>query len=179
MANINIRNLTLMAVVAICFLQLGAQMFAISVVASTLAEAPPRSFAILEGEHRYDSGAFWATLPPITALLFVIALVANWKTRRRLLVLAAFGLFVLAGLLAGILLEPLFASMTQGGFRDVVDPALRSRARQWYALDWTVWSLGLAAGIALLLALNTAVGSPETRGRRGGTVGSERPDLPA
>ena len=162
MADLNIRNLTLMALVTSCFLQLGAQLFALSVVASTLVEAPPSSFAMLQGEYGYDSKAFWETLPPITALLFVFALIANWKTKRRGLLLAAFGLFVLAGLLAGLLLEPEFASMIETGFHDGVDPELKSRASRWYALDWTVWSVGLTAGIALLLALNRSVASPSS-----------------
>jgi len=43
--------------------------------------------------------------------------------------------------------------MIENGYRDVVDPALKSRARNWYALDWAVWGLGLMAGMALLVAL--------------------------
>ena len=153
MGSLNIRNLALMALIVSCLLQVGAQLFAISVVASTISEAPPRSFAILEGDYRYDSSAFWETLPPITALLFVFGLIANWKTARRRLLLIAFGLFVSGGLLAGVFLEPEFAKMIENGYRDVVDPALKSRARNWYALDWAVWGLGLMAGMALLVAL--------------------------
>ena len=66
MASLNIRNIILMALIVSCFIQVGAQLFALSVVASTIAEAPPRSFAILEGPYRYDSSAFWSTVPPIT-----------------------------------------------------------------------------------------------------------------
>ena len=153
MGNLNARNLTIMAVITSCFLQAGGGLFAILVVVSTLIEAPPRSFAILEGPYRYDSSAFWQTVPPITAVLFVIALVANWKTSRRWLVVAAFALFILGGLLAGVLLEPEFARITEGGHQEVIDPELQSRARSWYVLDWAVWSVTLMAGIALLLAL--------------------------
>lgn len=153
MGDLNARNVTLMALVASCFLQLGAQLFALSVVASTIVAAPPRSFAILQGDYGYDSSGFWETLPPITAILFVIALIANWKTSRRLLVMAAFGLFILSGLLAGFVLEPEFAGLIADGYRDAVDPELQSRARSWYTLDWAVWGVTLLAGIALLVAL--------------------------
>lgn len=154
MGNLNARNLTLMAAITSCFLQVGGGLFAISVLVSTITEAPPRSFAILEGPYRYDSSAFWETLPPITAILLVIALVANWKTTRRWLVVAAFALFTFGGVLAGVLLEPEFAKIVEGGYRDVVDTALQGRAHRWYALDWAVWSVTLLAGIALLLAIN-------------------------
>lgn len=161
MGNLNARNLTLMALITSCFLQVGGGLFAISVLISTITEAPPRSFALLEGEYRYDSSAFWETLPPITAILFVVALIANWKTSRRRLVVAAFALFILGGLLAGLLLEPEFAKITESGYRDVVDPELQSRARSWYALDWAVWSLTFVSGVTLLLALAHPVSARE------------------
>ena len=162
MRDLNFRNITLIASIVSMFVQIGAQLFALSVVVSTIAEAPPRSFAILEGEYRYDSGAIWSTVPPITGLLFIVALVANWRTPRRMLVLASFALFVMAGLLAGLLLEPEFAAMIANGYSDTVDLALQDRAAIWLAYDWVVWGISLAAGIALLLALaRPIVAKPE------------------
>jgi hypothetical protein len=58
---LNVKNLTLMAVAAACLVQVGAQLFALSVVAGTVSAAPPRSFAILQGDYRYDSSGFWST----------------------------------------------------------------------------------------------------------------------
>lgn len=169
MGSLNARNLTLMAVITSCFLQVGGGLFAILVVVNTIIEAPPRSFAMLDGAYRYDSSAFWNTLPPITAILFVIALITNWKTTRRMFVVAAFALFILGGLLAGFFLEPEFARITEAGYRDVVDPELQSCARTWYALDWAVWSVTLTAGITLLLAL--AHPAPAHREHQGGSTG--------
>ena len=153
MKELNLRNITLMALVASCLMQVGAQLFALSVVASTVSAAPPRSFAILQGEYRYDSSAFWSTLPVITFSLFIVALVANWKTPRRKLLVLALTLFVIAGLAAGLYLEPIFDEMKAFGFRDEVDPALQSRAATWYAVDWAVWGTGASAGLSLLVAL--------------------------
>jgi hypothetical protein len=159
MGELNIRTIALMALIVSCFAQIGAQLFALSVVADTLAQAPPRSFAILEGQYRYDSSAFWGTVPPITGLLYILGLVANWKTRRRMLLLASFALFVIGGLVAGLLLEPEFATITATGYSDTIDPALQSRAACWLAFDWAVWGISLAAGIALLLALARPISS--------------------
>jgi hypothetical protein len=136
-----------------CFAQIGAQLFAISIIAHVVQSAPPRSFAILEGPYRYDSSAFWQIVPPITTVLFLVALIANWKTDRRKLLLGAFTLFLIAGVVAGVYMEPMFAKIIAIGYRDVVDPDLQARAATWYAMDWGVWVLGLAAGIALLGAL--------------------------
>ena len=153
MKELNLRNLTLMAAVAMCFIQIGAQLFALSVVASTVSAAPPRSFAILQGEYRYDSSAFWGIVPPITFLLLLLALAANWKTARRNLILLAFALFIVAGLAAGLYLEPVFDELKAVGFSDEVDRVLQSRARTWYTFDWAVWCVGASAGVALILAL--------------------------
>jgi hypothetical protein len=160
MKELNLRNITMMALVASCLMQIGAQLYALSVVASTVSAAPPRSFAILEGAYRYDSSAFWNTVPTITFVLFIIALVANWNTSRRKLLLFAFSLFVAGGLVAGLYLEPVFDEMKAIGFRDEVDPVLQARAAAWYASDWAVWSTGALAGAALLLALIRPVSSP-------------------
>ena len=149
----SLANVTLIALIVSCFAQIGAQLFAISMIARVVQSAPPRSFAILEGPYSYDSSAFWQTVPPITTVLFLVALIANWKTDRRKLLLGAFTLFLIGGVVAGVYLEPMFAKMIAIGYRDVVDPDLQARAATWYALDWGVWVLGLAAGIALLCAL--------------------------
>ena len=159
MRELNIRNVTLMALIVSCFLQIGAQLFAISIMASTIAEAPPRSLAILEGEYGYDSSAFWGTVPPITGLLFIVALIANWKTPRRTLLFASFGLFLIAGVTAGVMLEPEFAAITANGYSDMIDPALQSRAAKWLFYDWAIWGISLASCIILLLALLRPVSS--------------------
>ena len=160
MKELNLPNVTLMALVASCFIQFGAQLFALIVVAGTVSEAPPRSFAMFQGEYGYNSSSFWNTVPPITFVLFIIALVTNWKTQRRNLLLLALTMFIFGGLMAGFFLEPVFDEMKAMGYRDEIDPVLQSRAATWYALDWAVWSLGFVAGLSLLLALIRPVTIP-------------------
>ena len=163
MREFNFRNVSLMAAAASCFIQIGAQLFAVSVIVRTVVQAPPRSFAIFGGAYGYDSSSFWNTVPPITALLLVIALAANWKTRRRNLLLIAMAVFVLGGVVAGVFLEPTFAEMLAVGYSDAIDPELQRRAANWYALDWVVWVFSLFAGVPLLAALArpAAKGAPD------------------
>ena len=80
MKELDLKNITLIALVACCLLQVGAQLFALSVVVSTVTAAPPRSFAMLNGEYGYNSTAFWNTVPMITFVLFIIALLRTGKT---------------------------------------------------------------------------------------------------
>jgi hypothetical protein len=149
----NLKKITLIAVTASCLLQVGAQLFAVSIVASTISEAPPRSFFILQGEYGYDSSSFWNIMPTITFSLFIIALITNWKTQRQKLIIYALVLFISAGLVAGFLLEPFFADIIKIGYSDRLDTALQAQARRWYTFDWMVWVLGLVSGLILLFAL--------------------------
>ena len=158
----SLSNITLIALIASCFVQIGAQLFAVSMIARVVQSAPPRSFAILEGPYRYDSTAFWEIVPLLTGGLFLVALVANWRTDRRKLLVSAFTLFLIAGVVAGAYLEPMFAKLIAIGYRDVVDADLQTRAATWYALDWGVWALGLVAGIMLLVALTHSVADRAT-----------------
>ena len=153
MKELNLKNITLIALAACCLVQAGAQLFALSVVVSTLTEAPPRSFAMLDGKYGYNSTAFWNTVPMITFVLFIIALITNWKNQRRKLILFALTFFIIAGLVAGFFLEPVFADMIKRGYSDHLDPILQTQAKRWYFFDWIVWVLGLFAGLTLLIAL--------------------------
>lgn len=78
MKELNLPNVTLMVSVTSWFIQFGAQLFALIVVAGTVAQAPPRSFAMLQGEYGYNSSVFWETVPLITFVTLIIALVSNW-----------------------------------------------------------------------------------------------------
>ena len=143
----------MLGLVAAALIQNGAQLFALSIIASTVSKAPPRSFAILSGEYAYDSRVFWETIPPITLLLFFVALVANWRTARRKFLLASLGLFIAAGLFAGLYLEPMFDAMISRGYADHIDPVLRHEAATWYMIDWAVWIVGFVACLILLVAV--------------------------
>ena len=152
MKELNTANVTLAAALSSCFIQMGAQLYALIVIAGTIAKAPPRSFAMFEGQYGYDSSAFWNTVPPITAILLLVALIANWKTVRRKLLLFAIAMFIVGSLMAGFVVEPVFAELIAIGYSDQVDPALQARAAKWYALDWTLWGAAALAAVALLLA---------------------------
>jgi hypothetical protein len=89
----------------------------------------------------------------ITLALFLVALIANWKTARRRLLLLTLGLFVIGGLIAGLYLEPTFDAMIARGYADYVDPVMQTEAATWYMVDWAAWGIGFIARVILLIAL--------------------------
>ena len=147
------RNISLMALTMCAIIQAGAQLFAVSIVARTVTKAPPRSFAILTGEYAYDSRPFWDIVPMITLLLFLLALVANWKTVRRKFLLAAFALYFIGGIIAMLYLEPTFDAMFARGYADHVDPVMQKEAATWFLLDCASSGVGFLSCVLLLIAL--------------------------
>ena len=108
---------------------------------------------MLQGEYAYDSDAFWATVPPITGLLLIIALVANWSAERRRFLLVTVAVTIVVSLVSILYLDPLFNELNAIGYRDVVDAILQRQAATWYAVDWSLVGVNLVGGVALLLAL--------------------------
>ncbi len=155
----SVPNLSLIPAVVSALLQAGAQLFAVAVVVGTVTKAPPRSLAMYAGEYGYNSGPFWEVMPTVTLGLLLIALVGNWRTPRRRLLLAAVALFIAAGLFTVFVMGPAQAAVVGAGYSDVVDEALRTLAARWHMLDWASWALTLSVGVVLVAAL--AVRVPE------------------
>jgi hypothetical protein len=148
-------NLSLVSLIAGLFIQLGAQLFALLVIVSTLIKAPPESLAMLKGPYGYDSSIYWDVFPNITFVLFVIAIIANWKNGHRNWILSAFALYFLAGLCAIFVVGSLFTQLTNGE----VQGEIIELANRWYNFDWLVWLLTLTSGIVLITRLNKYINS--------------------
>lgn len=152
-STLSLPNLSLIAAVVSCLIQVGAQLFAVVVVVATVTEAPPRSLAMLAGEYGYDSGPFWDVAPMVTSVLLFVALATNWRTPRRRLLLGAAALFAGAGLFAAFVMEPVQADVVSAQYSDAVDEGLRARAAWWHTLDWISCALVLVVGLLLSVAL--------------------------
>lgn len=160
-----LRTPLLAAAVVGVLLQAGGQLFAISVVVRQMVAEPPRSFSVLEGPFGYDSSFWWDTVPNVTFTLLLVALVVNWASPRRGLLLASLGIFIVTGLTAVFVLDPIHAEVIAGGFSDTFDPALRDRARIWYRVDWMVCGLTALSGIVALAAVTRAPDQSPARGQ--------------
>ena len=138
-------KISLLAIFATLFVQIGAQLFALLAIVQTLVKNPPKSFQMLAGDYGYDSSVFWDTIPNVTTLLFVIALIACWKTNARMWIIISFSIFILAGVLAMVVVEPRFAELvsSESGAN------LNEMTASWYRLDWTLWFLTLLSGLVL------------------------------
>lgn len=143
-------NISFLFLICGLFIQLGAQLFALLVIVKTLIKSPPESLYMLNGPYGYDSSVYWDVFPNITLILFVFAIISNWKNQHRNWILSALALYFLAGLCAIVVVSPLFTQLTNA---KLPEQAIEL-ANRWYAFDWLVWALTLASGLILILRLH-------------------------
>lgn len=140
-------SFSLVSLVAGLFVQIGAQIFAISVLVAVAASAPPHSLQIYQGDYPYDSSGFWNVVPILTTLLFLWALWSNWQSAQRKGILLALVLFAASGACQILLAQPHFQALTEAPFSETVDRELAIAGRQWLAFDLASWFLLTVSGL--------------------------------
>lgn len=139
-------RISLLALLAGIFIQIGAQLFALLVIVQTLVKEPPKSFQMLSDGYGYDSSIFWDTIPNFTTLLFVIALIGNWKTNTRNWIITSFAIFIIAGIFAIVIVEPMLGELIS----EQSSVNLNEMTITWFRLDWTLWFLTFSSGLVLI-----------------------------
>jgi len=72
------------------FVLIGADIFGQIVISPVVLSAPPASLAIFQGEYAYNSTVFWQPANMVALALLIVALIANWNTPRRALLVGWF-----------------------------------------------------------------------------------------
>ena len=143
----------LLSLLSLLLIQLGAQLFAITVAVTTLIESPPESFAMIQGDFPYDSSTFWNVFPNILGSIFLIAIIFNWRTKFKKWILISFGLYVLSAIFAIFILEPAQANVLNHSINGTELQDLKSDTLTWYRFDWILFFLTLITSIALIIPI--------------------------
>jgi hypothetical protein len=149
----DIRVATLIVLIMSYFVVVGADIYGQIVVARTVLEAPPRSLSMLQGEYTLDSSAFWRVVTTLPLILFVAAIVANWRTPRRRLLLISFGGFFVINALSFPFVFGEYLDIVASAYSDTIDPELQRRGAAWERLAFVRFAVVVALGILPLLAL--------------------------
>jgi hypothetical protein len=118
------------------------------------SSAAPASLAMFQGQYAVAAMKFWVPIHPITVVLLVAALAANWKTPRRKPVLIALGGYLAALIVTFIYFVPEILAITGSTYSTSVDPELTRRAKFWETLSlvrlaWiTVLAVILLSGLS-------------------------------
>jgi len=144
---------TYLLLMANYFIQGGASLFATTVSVSTLVQAPPRSLTMVQGEFPFNPEIFWNVFPNIGFVLFVIALIANWRTPYRRWVVSGWLVSLVAAVVAIFFLVPVQEEFLSAAYADTVDPELMELGHQWFTYSVSFLSISMLAGLVLIIGL--------------------------
>ena len=101
------------------------------------------------GEYGYDSSIWWDVFPNVSLVIFLIALITNWKTDRRKWLLISFAIGLLSAIYAIFLLEPVQASVKANALAETVPSDISEQAQTWLQVDLGFQLLSLLSTLIL------------------------------
>lgn len=136
------------------FIMNGAQIWETALMVPAWTAAPPSSLIFFQKPYGLDFKAFWIVTHGIHELIFIIALVFNWKIKKRKKII----LLVLAGHIAVrvwtlIYFAPTIMEFQQLPYSNTVDLSLQEKAAQWRNLNYVRVALFVTLNILLVSAL--------------------------
>ena len=116
--------------------------------------AVPKSLHMFQGEFGLAASNFWIPVHPITMIILVSGLIANWKTDRRNYVLVT--IIGYAGVLGVtfVYFVPELMSIIQSSYSATIHAELTRRALQWQTLSLARLVFMVVLAIVLLFGLS-------------------------
>ena len=125
--------------------------------------AAPASLAMFQGEYAIMPQRFWIPIHPVTMLLLVFALIANWRTAARKFILTAIAGYVIILVTTFVFFVPELLSITQSTFGPTIDTELTRRAKMWETLSLARLGVLFVLAVVLLLGMSKAGGETNQR----------------
>ena len=116
--------------------------------------AVPASLSMFQGEHGLAPANFWIPVHPVTIVLLVTALIANWQTPRRAYILVTLVGYVAILAVTFVYFVPELLAITQSPYAASIDPDLTRRAKVWELLSLIRLGCLLVLALILLLGLS-------------------------
>lgn len=133
----------------------GAQLWETAIIIPAWTQAPPASLIFFQGPYGLDFKYFWIIVHSIHEVIFILALVFNWKNKsRRLPLVLLFLAHVGVRVWTLVYFVPVIIDFQQMSVVDSVDPPLVERAAQWRNLNYLRVGLFFAINTALALLFN-------------------------
>ncbi|MEQ9442915.1 MAG: hypothetical protein RIG62_28005 [Cyclobacteriaceae bacterium] len=76
-------DLWLLLTIAAYFIMNGAQLWETAIMIPAWTQAPPASLIFFQGPYALDFKNFWIVVHSLHEVIFIVALVFNWRTHRR------------------------------------------------------------------------------------------------
>jgi uncharacterized membrane protein len=141
---------------AICayFIMNGAQVWETALMVPAWTAAPPSSLIFFQKPYGLDFKVFWIVIHGVHEIIFITALVFNWKIKKRRNLI----LLVLAGHIAVrvwtlLYFAPTIITFQQLPYSDTVDIALQEKAAHWRNLNYVRVAIFFALNFLLIPGL--------------------------
>ncbi|PYS99172.1 MAG: hypothetical protein DMF63_13985 [Acidobacteria bacterium] len=133
---------------------IGGATYEHAAVVPVWTSAVPASLHMFQGEYGLAAWNFWIPVHPITMVLLLTGLIANWGTERRNYVLVT--ILGYAGVLAVtfVYFVPELMSLVQSSYSATIDPDLTRRALTWQSASLVRLGSLIVMAIILLLGLS-------------------------
>lgn len=161
LADISLISLTLFYI-----MMLGGGSYEQLTVTNMVTSAPPKSLYMLQGPFGFKPMIFWIIFRPITVILFLFAILSNWKhsLSKRKLLLIAFGIDLITTIATFVYFAPETGVIVGTTYHPgIVDPLLFERAQRWKNLNWVRVGGFCVGSVFLLLAISQKHLSPTQR----------------
>lgn len=158
-----IRNLFIILASISFVVMIGGAVYEHLALVPVWASAVPASLTVFQGQYRLTPEKFWMVIHPVTIVLMVIALIANWVSDRRALIIAPLVGYLLVLGVTWLYLVPELMELTQTPFSETVDAALTARAGTWETLSLVRLGFLFVLAITLLSSLATPIDSRSYR----------------
>lgn len=132
---------------------IGAAVYEHLAVVPSWSAAPPSSLAIFPLEHPLTAQYFWMGIHPVTILLLIGALIANWHTLRRKNILITLISYAVILAITSVYFVPQLMDFMETPASDSVDPSMVSRASMWEILSLVRLVFLIIIGYLLLSTL--------------------------
>lgn len=119
--------------------------------------AVPASLSMFQGEYGLAASNFWIPVHPVAIVLFLLALIANWRTERRKYILIALTGYVAILGMTFVYFVPELMAIIQTSYSLSVDPELTRRAQFWEMLSLVRLAILITLAVCLLTGLSKQV----------------------
>ena len=138
---------------------IGGATYEHAAVVPVWSSAAPASLHMFQGEYGLAAPNFWIPVHPITMLLLLAGLIANWRTDRRNYVLVAIlGYAAVLGM-TFLYFVPELMSIIQSSYSATTDAELTRRALTWQTLSLVRLGFLIVLAITLLFGLSKSADS--------------------
>ena len=138
---------------------IGGATYEHAAVVPVWTSAAPASLHMFQGEYGLAAWNFWVPVHPITMILLVTGLIANWGTDRRNYVLVAITGYAVVLAATFTYFVPELMAVVQSAYSTTIDADLTRRALMWQSLSLVRLAFMVVLAIVLLFGLSKAVDS--------------------